>query len=101
MVNIDQVVIENLSPQDLDKLAERVAAAKKIPAGKKAVALAAALKEIFAEIKRHDPEILGPAFESFNTQALPKEANIGRRYGLSETQVKMEKDKAEKLVGSL
>lgn len=101
-VNIDQINIENLSMDELTKLQERIEAAKKVPTGLKAVALASALKNVLLEIKAFDPEILGDALAgSLTPQSMPKEANIGKRYGLSETQISNAKDKGAKLVGAL
>lgn len=100
-VNIDNLVLENLSLEELTRLKERIAQAEMVPTGTKAVALAAALKAVIQEIRAIDPEMLGEGFKEISPQAMPKEANVGKRYGLSETQIKNAKDKANKLVTSL
>lgn len=101
MVNVDSINLENMSMEDLKALEARVQQAQRIPAGQKAVALASMLKSVIAEIKTHDPEILGEAFAGITTQAMPKEANVGKRYGLSETQIENAKAKGAKLVVGL
>lgn len=101
MVNIDTINLENLSMKELADLKAKIASVEKVPAGQKAVALAAGLKAILAEIRQFDPEILGNAFEGITAQAMPKEAYVGKRYGLSETQIDNAKNKGAKLVETL
>jgi hypothetical protein len=93
--------LSKMSISDLEKLEERITAAKLVPTGERAIGLIAVLKESFRALREIDEALLGSELGQISPQALPKEATTARRYGLSETQAKNAKDKALKAIAGI
>lgn len=84
--------LEAAAAREAEELAKR---------GPRAVAVTAALKEAIFAFKRELPDDQPEWMRSIVPQSYPKEAAIGKRYGLSETQIHSAKEKGAKAISSL
>lgn len=87
---------------DLKKreLEEAVRAANEIERklmGSRAVASCAAFKELFLNIPKMDDQAFGKVLTEISPQAYPKEANVGKRFGLSDKEIEEAKDRGVSL----
>lgn len=87
--------------QELDDAEAETRKAEEVRKGLGIVAKVALLKALFIDIKAGYPDALPTAWLETPQQGLPREALIGRRFGLSETQVHDAREKARKVVDGL
>lgn len=92
MLQASMADLEAAAVREQEELAKR---------GPRAVAVAAALKEAVQAFKRELPDDQPEWMRNIVPQSYPKEAVIGKRFGLSETQIHEAKEKGAKAITRL
>lgn len=84
--------LEAAAAKEAEELAKR---------GPRTVALVGAFKAVVAALKAEAPGVLPEEVANLIPQKLPKESNVGKSYGLSETQIHGAKEKGAKAIERL